>query len=223
MRSRSLLPALLSLSVLGACGSPPPAARPEVSPAPGSTSAAPVASASGSPAATPSGSGTASVAPKPELPDHNTHIRASTQLAGVQQIGVDLRKPLSTLTNAKKKELMKLFVTSLGYEGCEGCHVGDDYEKETRNVKITRKMWETFVMPLRDAQGGTLFCDSCHAGKAKPLDRANMDALQKLMETDYQGKLTRADKKEHDCSTCHGAGAQPEPKIIEKLWGIKAK
>src|SRR5262249_20109724 len=134
---------------------------------------------------------------------------------------VDVHRPLASLPNAKKKELMNFFVKALGYEDCQGCHIGDDYERETRNMKITRKMWETFVMPLRDAQGGAVFCDSCHAGKAKPLDQANEDGLKKLMETDYQGKLTRADKKEHDCTTCHGPG--PEPKIIEKLWRIKAK
>ena len=125
------------------------------------------------------------------------------------------------MSYAKKKAVMALFVKALGYEGCTGCHVGDDYEKPTRNIKVARKMWDHFVVGMRDAKGGTLFCDSCHGGKAQSLDRSNMEALQKLMETDYQGKLTRADKKEHDCSTCHGNG--PEPKIIEKLWGIAPK
>jgi hypothetical protein len=169
----------------------------------------------------PSGNASAGQSPKQPLPDRNTPIGETKLLTGVKQLGVDVRKPLGSLPNAKKKELMNFFVKALGYEDCQGCHIGDDYERETRNMKITRKMWETFIMPLRDAQGGTLFCDSCHAGKAKPLDRANDDGLKKLMETDYQGKITRADKKEHDCSTCHGSG--PEPKIIEKLWGIKPK
>jgi hypothetical protein len=182
----------------------------------GSTSPTPKTSASTS----------AGSAPTPALPDHNTPLRPSKLLAAVKALGVDPKKPLGTIPDAKKKELMKLFVTALGYadkEECGGCHIGDDYERETRNMKVARKMWSEFVMPLRDAQGGAIFCDSCHAGKAKPLDRGNMDALEKMMETDYQGKLTRADKKDHDCSTCHGPGKDPEPKIIEKLWGIKAK
>jgi hypothetical protein len=118
---------------------------------------------------------------------------------------------------------MKLFKQALGYDSCGGCHVGDQFEKPTRNKEITRKMWETFLVPLRDAKGAPLFCDSCHAGRAKNLDRDAMDGLQRVMETDYQGKLTRADKQPHDCSTCHGKGQEPEPKIIEKLWGIAAK
>jgi hypothetical protein len=38
------------------------------------------------------------------------------------------------------------------------------------------------------------------------------------MESDYVGKLTRADKKDHECATCHTDAL--ETKIFEKLWKI---
>jgi hypothetical protein len=152
---------------------------------------------------------------------NNTPIRPSVLLSEVRKLGVDPTKPLSAVPAQTKKRLMQLFKQALGYETCAGCHVGDDYDTPTRNKEITRKMWDKFLVGMRDAQGGALFCDSCHAGKAKSLDRSAMEGLQRLMETDYQGKLTRADKKAHDCTTCHGE--KPELNIIEKLWGIAAK
>jgi len=222
-------PALLALALTlaAACGATPPPASPEPAPPPPSASAAPPSTAAPPPTGTPAGTPaapTASVAVKaPPSLGNNTPIQPSKLLDEVRKIGVDPTRPLSELSLVKKKKLMPLFVKALGYETCTGCHVEGDYEKVTTNVKIARQMWEHFVVALRDAQGGALFCDSCHNGKARSLDRSNMDGLQRVMETDYQGKLTRADKKPHDCSTCHGAGKEPEPKIIEKLWGIAAK
>ncbi len=219
---RSSLPwaVWLATALVAACGPPPPATAPETPPvaAPSASGAASVPSGAssaspGSPSASPSGVPVAPVS----LGD-NTPIQASKLLDEVRRIGVDPSRPLASMSVQKKKKLMPLFVKALGYESCTGCHVEGDYEKVTRNIKVARQMWDHFVVGMRDAQGGALFCDSCHGGKAKSLDRSAMDGLQKLMETDYQGKLTRADKKPHDCSTCHGAG--PEPKIIEKLWGI---
>jgi hypothetical protein len=216
------LTASLATAVVAACGSPPPPASPEATPPVASPSAAPTGAAP-APSAAPSGAPTsAPVAPKPPVSlGNNTPIQASKLLDEVRKLGVDTAKPLSAMSVQKKKKLMPFFVKALGYESCTGCHVEGDYEKVTRNIKVTRQMWDHFVVNLRDAQGGALFCDSCHNGKAKSLDRASMEGLQRIMETDYQGKLTRADKKPHDCSTCHGAG--PEPKIIEKLWGIAEK
>src|SRR5262249_46035494 len=117
MGPRALFTSLFCVTLLAACGGPPPAARPEVTPAP-SGSGTPVATASGSPAPTPSGTAAAGH----PLPDHNTPLQASKLLAGVKQIGVDVHKPLGSLPNAKKKELMNFFVKALGYEDCQGCH-----------------------------------------------------------------------------------------------------
>jgi hypothetical protein len=210
------LAAAVACAVLGACGSPPPPDAPKPA-----ASAAPVhlPEAHADLVAVPAPSSAPSATPPPAL-GNNVPIRPSALLAEVQKIGVDTTKPLSSIPLPQKKQLMKLFKQALGYDSCTGCHVADQYEKPTRNKAITRKMWDTFLVQLRDDKGGPLFCDSCHGGKAKSLDRSAMEGLQRIMETDYQGKLTRADKQPHDCSTCHGKGQEPEPKIIEKLWGI---
>jgi hypothetical protein len=160
--------------------------------------------------------------PPPNL-GNSMPIRPSALLGEVKKLGVDTTKPLSAIPLPTKKRLMQLFKQALGYEKCTGCHVGEEYERPTRNKEISRKMWDNFLVGMRDAEGGALFCDSCHGGKAKSLDRTALEGVQRLMETDYQVKLTRADKQTHDCTTCHGKGKEPEPKIIEKLWGIAAR
>ena len=47
------------------------------------------------------------------------------------------------------------------------------------------------------------------------------DRRPALTPGERPGKLTRADKKEHACSTCHGESM--EIAIIDKLWKIPAK
>jgi hypothetical protein len=139
----------------------------------------------------------------------------------LKKIGIDLKNvpQLQKLPLAKKKKVMDLFVKSLGFENCQGCHVEGDFKKETKNIKLARSMWNEFVVKLRDAKGGTLFCDSCHNGKEHMIPRGDQDAVQKFMETEYEGKLTRADGSDHSCSSCHDDAF--EPKIFEKLWKIQ--
>jgi hypothetical protein len=214
LRSHVLLFGAVAVST--ACGSMPSPALP---PPP-----APVASgsvSSSSSAAPPAPPVPSDGAPAPAAMGNNTPIRPSALLAEVKKLGIDTTKPLSAIPLQIKKQLMPLFKQALGYESCSGCHIGNDYDKPTRNKEITRKMWEKFLVGMRDAQGGGLFCDSCHGGRAKSLDRTAMEGVQRLMETDYVTKLARADKQPHDCTACHGK--EPEPKIIEKLWGIAAK
>jgi hypothetical protein len=85
-------------------------------------------------------------------------------------------------------------------------------------MKVARGMWNHFVAPLRDEKGGAVFCDSCHGGAKLVLNRADKKAVEKFMEDEYEHKLTRADKKDNECGTCHGDAM--ELKIIEKLWNI---
>jgi hypothetical protein len=113
---------------------------------------------------------------------------------------------------------MPIMQKAMGYTACTGCHVEGDFKAETRNLKISREMWNAYTVPLRDEKGGVLFCDSCHSGQPKVLNRADQEALKKFMEDEYEHKLTRADKKDMECSTCHGEAL--ELKIIEKLWKI---
>lgn len=165
---------------------------------------------------------------KPDAPPaaaakKSTPIRASAMLEDVKKAGVDLKKipELEKMPLAAKKKLMPLFQKALGYADCQGCHVKDDFKADTRNLKITRGMWKHFVVAARDEKGGALFCDSCHDSSPKNLDRSDRKAMEKFMEDEYEHKLTRADKKEMECTTCHTDTM--EMKIIEKVWGIAAK
>ena len=72
---------------------------------------------------------------------------------------------------------------------------------------------------LRDDKGAaTIFCDSCHQGKDKILNRTDLKAVGKYMDEEYVNKMARADKKDHGCSTCHGDTM--EMKIQDKLWNV---
>ncbi|MBK9258351.1 MAG: hypothetical protein IPM54_00775 [Polyangiaceae bacterium] len=197
------------------------------------------ATTGGTDAAKPDGAGTDAAKPDGAKPDAtaekqpdappaakgkpSTPIRESKMLADVKKIGLDINKlpEFDKMPLAQKKKLMPLFQKAMGYGDCWGCHVKDDYKAETRHLKITRGMWKHFVVAVRDEKGGAVFCDTCHDGNEKNLDRSDRKAVEKFMEDEYEHKLTRADKKDMECSTCHSDTM--EMKIIEKVWGIAAK
>jgi hypothetical protein len=156
----------------------------------------------------------------PAGPVANVDIMPSKMLADIKAIGVDLANPgdLSKMDMSKKKKVMPFFVKALGMSGCEGCHVAGDFKAPTHNKAMAASMWSHFVKDLRAQGGGAMFCDSCHQGKQQLLDRSDKKALSKFMIANYQDKLQRADKKDHDCKTCHS-----EPfvnQIFAKLWKV---
>jgi hypothetical protein len=144
----------------------------------------------------------------------------SSMLAELVALGLEPTKlpKLDAMDESTKKKLMPLLQRSLGYGSCTGCHAPGDLHKETRQTKIAEEMWDHFVVELRDAKGGAVFCDSCHQGKADVLARGNLDTLNQFMDDHYVSGFTRADGEEHGCSTCHGG--EFEMKIIDKLWEI---
>lgn len=189
------------------------------------SSAAPTPTPSGTPEAAPSGtpaapSGAAAAPPAPVGAAKNVPVVESKMLEDLKKAGVNIDKmsDLEKLPLAAKKKVMPLMQKAMGYEACTGCHVEGDYKKDTRNMKITREMWRAYSVPLRDEKGKAVFCDNCHSGQAKVLNRADKEALKKFMEDEYEHKFTRADKKEVECSTCHGDDM--ELKVIEKMWKI---
>lgn len=155
----------------------------------------------------------------------STPLQASTMLAELEATGIPLSKlqPLAKMSLEEKKKLMPLFQKALGFKDCGGCHVGGsdgfDFKTETHHKKIARGMWDHFVVPLRDAQGANVFCDSCHAGKVEVLNRSNHEDLMAFMKTQYVGQLRRADGQDHTCATCHGKPMVPQ--IFVKLWGVQ--
>lgn len=179
-----------------------PTAAPTTSAAPTST-AAPTASATPAPAAPP-----------------GPPVMASKMAEELKKAGFDLAKlpaKIDKMSDGQKKKIMPLFVKALGYENCNGCHVEGDFKKKTRNIHIAEHMYDEFVAGLRDEKGAaTMFCDSCHQGKAKILNRADLKAVGKFMDEQYVGHMARADKKDHGCATCHGDTM--EMKIFDKMW-----
>ncbi|HVY46077.1 MAG TPA: hypothetical protein VHB21_09370 [Minicystis sp.] len=136
--------------------------------------------------------------------------------------GVDPAKfpVLEKIPTPQKKKLMPFFVKALGYKDCTGCHASlTDYKTVTHNMQLTRGMWDHFIAYARDTSDHALFCDSCHAGSPKILNRADREGVKKFMESDYVGKLHRADKKPMECTSCHGDAMELD--IFGKLWHVK--
>ena len=229
----SALTLAFALAAFGAaCGPPPPVDAP-----PSPTGAPAVvtpttATPSTAPVALPTAAPTVAVAPTaapvalpPGMPATSAPLSPTKFAAELKKLGLDGTKPMPDLEKmdlAAKKKLMPLFTKALGYDSCNGCHAADgDYQTSTRNMKISRKMWSQFVAATRDEKGGTMFCDSCHNGATKILNRTDQKAVGAFMHANYVAKITRADKQENTCSTCHSTPLQPD--IIEKLWGIAAK
>ncbi len=123
----------------------------------------------------------------------------------LRALGLDPAKlpPLHKLSPKALRGVMKLLAKSLGVK-CGDCHEEGDFAAMTRRKKIAAKMWDEFVAELSfqdDSQ--PLFCDSCHQGRVKQLDRTDKKALGKWMDANFVARLKRKDGRDHDCETCH--------------------
>lgn len=218
-----LFAALFVAGFAGACGPATPAVTPDpnVTPPPSVdpvASADPVVAPPATTGATAPSTAPATTAPAAAGPPSQP-VQASKLLADVKKAGIDVTKftELDKMSLAQKKKIMPFFQKALGFESCTGCHKAEgDFKSETRNTKIGEGCFNTFVAALRDDKGGALFCDSCHAGKSKPLARHDKEALKKFMETEYVAKLTRANKADMECSSCHGDTL--ELRIFTNIW-----
>ena len=221
------------LAIAAACGpsQSPGNVPPQPSDEPGMLPTAPptgtpVASASTAPSAT-------TVTPPPVEPKAPPSIAVSSSqlLAEVAKLGIDLKKvsSLEKMKSGDKKKLMPLFQKALGFKECTGCHAPGkskdepiDVKVQTHNVKLARGMFNNFVVKLRDGRGEAIFCDTCHTGPAGGLghllERADKDALDEFMKANYEGKLSRADKAEHNCGSCHGDPF--EKSVFGKMWKV---
>ena len=170
-------------------------------------------------------------------------IAASGMETKLREIALDPRAlpPLNKLDFKTRNEVMNTFTKALGVQ-CSFCHLKDvdksrpkggaagssgqplDFKAPTPNKKITAHMWNDFTRSLAMADGSALYCDSCHNGTTRFLDRKDLAALSTWMTDNYVDKLKRVDPKhpkaeqEHGCETCHGDPI--EGKIISKLWKI---
>ncbi len=133
-------------------------------------------------------------------------IRPSTLLAKLTKVGLDPKAlpPMSKLSKEQRLVHMQLFTASLGIP-CGECHQEGNPKAETRRTKIARKMWDEYVVKLTMASGDPVFCDSCHQGKVKMLDRTDREALAQWMDENFEHGLKQKDGSEHGCesSQCH--------------------
>jgi hypothetical protein len=134
-----------------------------------------------------------------------TTPRPSTLATALDNIGLDVKNlpRLRDIPAKQLREVMELFKTSLGLR-CRGCHA-EKYSDPTPQKKIAEHMWDDFVRRLTLEDGSLVFCDSCHQGKAKTLDRSDKKALGEAMRASFVDKLKRADGQDHKCTTCHAS------------------
>lgn len=225
--SSFLVASLAVGAVLAACGgaqSEPqtpttaPSATPSASGAP--TTVAPSASTapSSAPLNTPPGPEAQPAFTGPMKP-----IAASTMASDLQAMGLDPKAlpPLNKLDPAVLRKVMRTFTKALGVK-CNDCHNDSDYALPTPMKKIAEHMWNDYVRALTfDPPIQPLYCDSCHQGRMKTLDRRDKKALGKWMDQNFVAKLKHADGKEHNCETCHGDPF--DGNILGKWQGIASK
>ncbi|MDW8251998.1 MAG: hypothetical protein RMJ98_22095, partial [Myxococcales bacterium] len=161
-----------------------------------------------------------SVEPPPQAGSDMKPISPSTMAADLKEAGLDINKlqPMAKMKTTEKSKVMKAISKATGIE-CKGCHVEGNYKADTPNKQIAKRMWDEYVVGMKLAGGGDLFCDSCHHNHDDILTRGNKDAVSKYMDENYVKKLASKDGKEMGCPTCHTSDF--EMKIFEKVWKIK--
>lgn len=216
----AVAPLVLAAGVVAACGGGPqlPLAEAPAVPTPSASdrTVRPAPSAASMPVGAPSVSAT----PAPPLAPPMKPIAPTAMSEELTSLGIDplTPVPLNKLSPDKLRRIMPTFARSLGVK-CVACHEPDDFKAPTPNKRIAARMWNDLVVHMTMADGTPLYCDSCHGGRAKFLDRRDPKALSAWMDESYVKKLRRSDDREHSCEQCHGDPF--EPKILA-AWA-KAK
>ncbi len=216
----------IALASFAACGGQEQ--RPPQSPgqeSPPSTSASPPGAppTSAAPGAPSSGASSTSSASPPVAPAVAPPVVVmrplgpTAMLPELVAIGLDPRRlpTLERMDPEKLRKLMPSFNRALGVQ-CTACHIADDFHASTRNMKISRHMWNDFVRGLATLDGAPVYCDSCHQGRTRLIDRHDKKALARWMQAELVDKVGRTDRKAHGCETCHGDPYEGD--IFDKLW-----
>ena len=132
-------------------------------------------------------------------------VAPSAMLAELQNLGLDPKTmtSLAKLDPKTQRKVMGTFTKSLGVK-CTHCHDESNFEAATPMKKLTLRMWDDFVRGLAFDDGSAVYCDSCHQGSAKLIDRTDKKALGAWMDENFVAKMSRRDGQEHGCATCHG-------------------
>lgn len=202
-----LLVLVLLLAACGGAGQAAPPASPPENPS-GTSATAPTAQPSSSAASAASSAPAASSVPPPSL-SAPIELKAPIPTAfadDLKALGLDAANlpRMNRLPPKTLRGVMKLFAKSLGVK-CGDCHQEGDFAAPTRRKKVASKMWDEFAAKLSFDDGTPLFCDSCHQGRTKQLDRTDKKALSSWMDVSFVKKLKRKDGGEHGCETCHGS------------------
>jgi hypothetical protein len=131
---------------------------------------------------------------------------ASALGADLTALGLDPKDlpPIEKIEPRALRGVMKLIARSLGAR-CDDCHTTGDFAATTRRKKIAARMWNEFAAGLTLADGSALFCDSCHQGRIKLLDRSDKKALGKWMQASFVDGIKRKDATPQKCESCHVA------------------
>jgi len=152
----------------------------------------------------------ASLAPRSELrsaslPQQMRPLAATAFEADLRGADLDPAKlpPFESLAPWQVRRVMSTFTRSLGL-ACTDCHDRQDHRASTRAKVVTVRMWNEMTRAYALEAGGAIFCDSCHQGQGRFLDRSDKKAIASYMSDNYSGKLRRLDGKDVECETCHG-------------------
>jgi hypothetical protein len=165
----------------------------------------------------------------PPLREKNdARVIAALKAGGIdlKNLPTDLDELVAEPDHERLKAVMESFKIALGTT-CDGCHVkgamtSEDFKTATPKKAIAKRMWTDFVVALKkaDVDGApatsVLYCDSCHQGKMKFLDRTDTNALGRWMQTNFVAALSRKNAAAHDCTTCHKD--QPTPGPFLESW-----
>jgi cytochrome c7-like protein len=214
---RALLTAI-SLAGLIGCGAPGGQATPAISPS--STVPSATSPEQPNPPAPNSGAAPGALAPSAGAPVEMKPLMPTAMQAELQALALDPSNlpPIEKLDPKALRGVMKLIAKSLGAK-CGDCHSEGDFAAPTPRKKVAAKMWDEFVVKLVFASDGSpLFCDSCHQGRKKQLDRTDKKALATWMTANFVAKLKRKDDKDHDCETCH---VNMEMRFLNRWAGVE--
>jgi len=162
--------------------------------------------------------GSASPSPAtPDAPGRVVEVGPTEQLHALLAIGLDPERlpRLGDVPGAAMKPLMETFDDSLD-ACCEDCHVKNDPRAPTKAKRISGEMWQRFTRELVTQDGSPAYCDTCHKGAVRFLDRRDPAALRAWMRDNFVARLRKRDGGAVECATCHG---EPfEPRIVDRLW-----
>ncbi len=152
----------------------------------------------------------ASLAPRSELrsaslPPKMKPLTATAFEADLRRADLDPAQlpPFESLAPWQVRRVMSTFTRSLGL-ACTDCHDRQDHAASTRAKVVSVRMWNEMSRGYALEGGGAVFCDSCHQGQGRFLDRSDKKAIASYMSENYTGKLKRLDGKDVECETCHG-------------------